>query len=161
MKMWISLFQRLPSLLLLTFCFALERNHSFSDVELYTLQLYGLNRNVKPLTPNQFTFHQSKQKNKTKQKKKKKKKKKKTNIYFGVPVLTFHFNLNVSSLYKVRDDNKICAKFMLTSKHPMILHIRFYQNWPIAEVFEPRYDKTNKVTVGPAKTQTSLGIRPV
>ena len=27
--------------------------------------------------------------------------------------------------------------------------------------FEPRHDKTNKVTVRPAKTQTSLGIRPV
>ena len=26
---------------------------------------------------------------------------------------------------------------------------------------EPRLDKTNKVTVRPAKTQTSLGIRPV
>ena len=26
---------------------------------------------------------------------------------------------------------------------------------------EPRHDKTNKVTVRPAKTQISLGIRPV
>ena len=28
-------------------------------------------------------------------------------------------------------------------------------------VYEPRHDKTNKVTVHPAKTQISLGIRPV
>ena len=28
-------------------------------------------------------------------------------------------------------------------------------------VFEPRHDKTNKVTVRPAKTPISLGIRPV
>ena len=28
-------------------------------------------------------------------------------------------------------------------------------------IFEPRYDKTNKMTVRPAKTQISLGIRPV
>ena len=28
-------------------------------------------------------------------------------------------------------------------------------------IFEPRHDKTNKVTVRPAKTQISLGIRPV
>ena len=28
-------------------------------------------------------------------------------------------------------------------------------------VNEPRHDKTNKVTVRPAKTQISLGIRPV
>ena len=27
--------------------------------------------------------------------------------------------------------------------------------------YEPRYDKTNKVTVRTAKTQISLGIRPV
>ena len=30
--------------------------------------------------------------------------------------------------------------------------------WPI---YEPRHDETNKVTVRPAKTQISLGIRPV
>ena len=29
------------------------------------------------------------------------------------------------------------------------------------EKYEPRHDKTNKVTVRPAKTQISLGIRPV
>ena len=29
------------------------------------------------------------------------------------------------------------------------------------EVFEPRHDKTNKVSVRPAKTQISLGIRPI
>ena len=28
-------------------------------------------------------------------------------------------------------------------------------------VFEPRHDKTNKVSVRPAKTQISLGIRPI
>ena len=27
--------------------------------------------------------------------------------------------------------------------------------------FEPRHDKTNKMTVRPAKTQISMGIRPV
>ena len=30
-----------------------------------------------------------------------------------------------------------------------------------ATVFEPRHDKTNKMAVRPAKTQISLGIRPV
>ena len=29
------------------------------------------------------------------------------------------------------------------------------------KTFEPRYDKTNKISVRPAKTQISLGIRPV
>ena len=28
-------------------------------------------------------------------------------------------------------------------------------------IYEPRHDKTNKVSVRPAKTQISLGIRPV
>ena len=28
-------------------------------------------------------------------------------------------------------------------------------------IFEPRHDKTNKMSVRPAKTQISLGIRPV
>ena len=30
-----------------------------------------------------------------------------------------------------------------------------------SKVYEPRYDKTNKMSVRPAKTQVSLGIRPV
>ena len=29
------------------------------------------------------------------------------------------------------------------------------------KLYEPRYDKTNKMAVRPAKTQISLGIRPV
>ena len=28
-------------------------------------------------------------------------------------------------------------------------------------IYEPRHDKTNKMSVHPAKTQISLGIRPV
>ena len=32
---------------------------------------------------------------------------------------------------------------------------------PLGAMFEPRYDKTNKVTVRPAKTQISLSISPV
>ena len=31
----------------------------------------------------------------------------------------------------------------------------------VKEIPEPRYDKTNKTSVRPAKTQISLGIRPV
>ena len=30
-----------------------------------------------------------------------------------------------------------------------------------SEIYEPRHDKTNKMGVRPAKTQISLGIRPV
>ena len=32
---------------------------------------------------------------------------------------------------------------------------------PMISVYEPRHDKNNKVSVRPAKTQISLGIRPV
>ena len=35
--------------------------------------------------------------------------------------------------------------------------VLFFVNLP----YEPRHDKTNKVTVRPAKTQISLGIHPV
>ena len=31
----------------------------------------------------------------------------------------------------------------------------------LINAFEPRHDKTNKMSVRPAKTQISLGIRPV
>ena len=33
--------------------------------------------------------------------------------------------------------------------------------WHSLEIFEPRHEKTNKMSVRPAKTQISLGIRPV
>ena len=32
---------------------------------------------------------------------------------------------------------------------------------PADRIFEPQHDKTNRVTAHPAKTQISLGIRPV
>ena len=35
-----------------------------------------------------------------------------------------------------------------------------YSSW-VKCIFEPRHDKTNKVSVRPAKTQISLGIHPV
>ena len=34
-------------------------------------------------------------------------------------------------------------------------------NRPIKRIYEPGHDKTNKMSVRPAKTQISLGIRPV
>ena len=38
---------------------------------------------------------------------------------------------------------------------------RRYEGCQVSETFEPPHDKTNKMTVRPAKTQISLGIRPV
>ena len=39
--------------------------------------------------------------------------------------------------------------------------IQFQAWWYETQLFEPRHDKTNKVSVRPAKTQISLGICPV
>ena len=41
---------------------------------------------------------------------------------------------------------------------PALLHATIYI---ICQLYEPRHDKINKVTVRPAKTQISLGIHPV
>ena len=35
------------------------------------------------------------------------------------------------------------------------------ESYPIQSLHEPPHDKTSKVSVRPAKTQISLGIRPV
>ena len=43
---------------------------------------------------------------------------------------------------------------LLNNRNYEFCHVRNTQN-------EPPHDKTNKMTVRPAKTQTSLGIRPV
>ena len=42
-----------------------------------------------------------------------------------------------------------------------LLHVDVYTKFPFSFVFEPPHDKTNKVPVRSAKTQISLGIRPV
>ena len=58
---------------------------------------------------------------------------------------------------KLRDS---CAKQDVIS--PVIKELNHFELLPICDIsFEPRHDKTNKVTVRPAKTQISLGIRPV
>ena len=48
---------------------------------------------------------------------------------------------------------------------PLRVHESYYLSLlgKIADqsLFEPRHDKTNKMSVRPAKTQISLGIRPV
>ena len=58
----------------------------------------------------------------------------------------------------------ILSKKTTTTKHFIMkmltilyLHLKFKNNNKI----EPRHDKTNKMTVCQAKTQISLGIRPV
>ena len=52
--------------------------------------------------------------------------------------------------------------FFYPSQTPIINHGNIWHITAVAVIeYEPRHDKTNKVTVCPAKTQISLGIRPV
>ena len=50
-----------------------------------------------------------------------------------------------------------------TLSHSVLANVRFWKSmfYPLNTSFEPRHDKTNKMAVRPAKTQISLGIRPV
>ena len=50
------------------------------------------------------------------------------------------------------------AIFLEAGIRKKILGLNFRKK---VQLFEPRHDKTNKVSVRPAKTQISLGIRPV
>ena len=54
---------------------------------------------------------------------------------------------------KIRRRNKAQAKAKMTGSKKLRYNLETRN--------EPRHDKTNKVTVRPAKTQISLGIRPV
>ena len=52
--------------------------------------------------------------------------------------------------------------FILSSQEPsVIIQLSQELHWGHAFTFEQPHDKTNKMIVRPAKTQISLGIRPV
>ena len=42
-----------------------------------------------------------------------------------------------------------------------VFHVLMQDSVDIVSIYEPRHDKTNKMSVRPAKTKISLGIRPV
>ena len=50
-----------------------------------------------------------------------------------------------------------CQIFNQKGENSFYISFSLYIHW----IFEPRHDKTNNVAVSPAKTQISLGIRPV
>ena len=52
--------------------------------------------------------------------------------------------------------HSICTKRCITSRSTNVILLRYLNS-----AYEPRHDKTIKVTVHPAKTQISLGVRPV
>ena len=67
-------------------------------------------------------------------------------MYSGQTVSIQQFNLFMFSLETMN-----WVPWVMNMKEP----------WEKCRLFEPRHDKTNTVTVRPAKTQISLGIRPV
>ena len=54
---------------------------------------------------------------------------------------------------KKKSHQILCLKALITCRNCLLL--------PFHTVIELRHDKTNKMTMRPAKTQISLGIRPV
>ena len=53
---------------------------------------------------------------------------------------------------KVKVTRQVCLSCLTVSR---------VKQWDLPNTNEPRHDKTNKMSVSPAKTQISLGIRPV
>ena len=82
--------------------------------------------------------------------------------------MVFVFNAEVLNNQKLIGYNRL---FPMYACHVFNFDIWQGKNQPLsllmfadlisAFIFEPSYDKTNKMTVRPAKTQISLGIRPV
>ena len=61
----------------------------------------------------------------------------------------------------IDDDDSVTWKFYSGCLLRTEVHKDLFLNENDKSVNEPRHDKTNKVSVRPAKTQISLGIRPV
>ena len=57
--------------------------------------------------------------------------------------------------------NNMTAVIIKTSSKTTLLVYHVIINGHTKRKYEPRHDKTNKMSVRPAKTQISLGIRPV
>ena len=58
-----------------------------------------------------------------------------------------------------RASDRATGSVHLTELPGPAIYMQYGEIWKI--IYEPQHDKTNKVTVCPAKTQISLGIRPV
>ena len=69
-----------------------------------------------------------------------------------------HLHINKTEQNMV-EKHKISSNLLQTNAYKM--RSKDFGNWFTNKKFEPPRDKTNKMTVCPAKTQISLGIRPV
>ena len=90
-------------------------------------------------------------------------------MHLMIPLPNFRSAQYATYVWKLRRLNNIrilTKKCLSLIKYVIILRLRceaLYNDQTIRQdaTFEPRHDKTNKVTVRRAKTQISLGIRPV
>ena len=57
--------------------------------------------------------------------------------------------------------SKILCNLKARSADHNITSVLYFETKKNTQTYEPRHDKTNKVSVRPAKTRISLGIRPV
>ena len=91
-----------------------------------------------------------------------------TTTYIGPTNLKFRYAKLLSELLPLcrtlKHLHKQTAKLYLTSIGNILPAIRLYyckSAFLFSNANEPGHDKTNKMSVRPAKTQISLGIRPV
>ena len=93
----------------------------------------------------------------------------KTEIFFlTLRVPKYFFQHKAKTIFSKQH---ICSKCILLDLYVRVflepniycLYVRVYMylGYFGPSVYEPRHDKTNKMAVHPAKTQLSLGIRPV
>ena len=76
----------------------------------------------------------------------------------------YHYSPEINALVRLLPKTPGRASSMVVTFHSLLSspNLTVYYNVAVLNAtFEPRHDKTNKVSVRPAKTQISLGIRPV
>ena len=79
-------------------------------------------------------------------------------LIFKLKILWYGIRV-IFSLKKELKPKLLLSCFVKLTLESFIYKFRQYNMWYY--LFEPRHDKTNKMSVRPAKTQISLGIRPV
>ena len=78
-------------------------------------------------------------------------------LSLGRGMYCFWRSINLYPFYPFYKLISILITILNTGMLGQKMSFKFYIKW----LFEPRHDKTNKMSVRPAKTQISLGIRPV
>ena len=85
------------------------------------------------------------------------------NIFFQDKAKTKYFFLNsiMLEMYSFRFIRSCISWTQYTWVYFLYVRVYMYLGYLGPSVYDPRHDKTSKMAVRPAKTQISLGIRPV